>query len=254
MASYSVSKTKNVEVTEVGWNIMATGFSDTLRIVVDFLPREETSTTEEYVKTLQKLEERIPQKEWDRRRKFFSNTTMPDQKQAVEHGRPILFGWATVPNPPYSPGLAPSDYHLFGVLCYKKGHWKPSIMATIKKWKLMSRIRFASNPPEIYQAGINAIIWSWSTAVKIGGDYVRSKDVKRKLFLMDDLLCGVLYFRCNKINCLLTHPCAFNCYCSNRKSVTSKKSICKWKYHHFKVVLMLLWTRCNKLTKAQASA
>jgi len=63
MASYSVSKTKNVEVTEVGWNIMATGFSDTLRIVVDFLPREETSTTEVYVKTLQKLEERIPQKE-----------------------------------------------------------------------------------------------------------------------------------------------------------------------------------------------
>ncbi|PNF18593.1 hypothetical protein B7P43_G06250 [Cryptotermes secundus] len=24
------------------------------------------------------------------------------------------FGWTVLPHPPYSPGLAPSDFHLFG--------------------------------------------------------------------------------------------------------------------------------------------
>jgi histone-lysine N-methyltransferase SETMAR len=28
------------------------------------------------------------------------------------------FGWTVIPHPPYSPDLAPSDFHLFGALKY----------------------------------------------------------------------------------------------------------------------------------------
>ena len=42
---------------------------------------------------------------------------MPDHKPVLEQGKQITsFGWATLPHPPYSSDLAPSDYPLFSAM------------------------------------------------------------------------------------------------------------------------------------------
>ena len=40
--------------------------------------------------------------------------TMLDHTQALGQWKIASFGWKTLPHPPYSPDLVPSDYHLFG--------------------------------------------------------------------------------------------------------------------------------------------
>ena len=61
------------------------------------------------------------------------------------------FGWTMVTHPPYSPDLAPSDYHLFGPL--KEGvrgqHFTSDqeVKNTVRKWLKVQ-------PADFYKAGI----------------------------------------------------------------------------------------------------
>ena len=60
-------------------------------------------------------------------------------------------GWTTLPHPPYSPDLAPSDYHLFGPM---KLHFNGvrhendnELKAAVKSW-------LRQQPQEFYRKGI----------------------------------------------------------------------------------------------------
>ena len=50
----------------------------------------------------------------------------------------LTFGWTTLPHPPYSPDLAPSDYHLFGAMkeSLRGKHYENDEEAktAVKKW------------------------------------------------------------------------------------------------------------------------
>ncbi|XP_067123351.1 histone-lysine N-methyltransferase SETMAR-like [Centruroides vittatus] len=98
--------------------IMATVFWDRKGILlVDFMPRGTTINSDTYCVTLRKLRRAIQNK----RRGLLSSGVMLLHDNARPHsaqtqGLISSFGWEQLDHPPYSPDLAPSDFHLFRYL------------------------------------------------------------------------------------------------------------------------------------------
>lgn len=152
--------------------IMATVFWDAQGLIlVDFLPKGETINSEAYIETLQKLRARI--------RRVRPNLEMNKVLLQHDNARPhtsirtreaiTSFGWTTLPHPPYSPDLAPSDYHLFGAMkeALRGEHYgnDEEVKSAVRNW-------LRKQPPEFYEAGIHALIRRWNRAIERGGDYV----------------------------------------------------------------------------------
>jgi len=74
-----------------------------------------------------------------------------------------------LPKPPYSPDLAPSDFHMFGPLKEamggKKFHSFEEVCHAVHEW--LRRL-----PKEFFSKGIYALCKSWRTCIERGGDYV----------------------------------------------------------------------------------
>jgi hypothetical protein len=78
-------------------------------------------------------------------------------------------GWTVLPHPPYSPDLAPLDFHLFGSLknALRGTHFEDdnSVIEAMRKW-----LRRQDN--SWYRQGIHALVPHWCKAVQVDGDYV----------------------------------------------------------------------------------
>ncbi|GFU97887.1 mariner Mos1 transposase [Trichonephila clavipes] len=95
---------------------MCTVFWDSKGILlIDFLLRGQTINAAVYCETLRKLRRAIQNK----RRGFLSKSVVFLHDNARPHTANVTknllrgFGWDVLDHPPYSPDLAPSDFHLF---------------------------------------------------------------------------------------------------------------------------------------------
>jgi histone-lysine N-methyltransferase SETMAR len=74
-----------------------------------------------------------------------------------------------LPHPPYSPDLAPSDFHLFGPL-------KESLQG--RKFILDDDVQLAvhqwlrGQPQELFFSGIQALVSHWCKCIELQGNYV----------------------------------------------------------------------------------
>jgi histone-lysine N-methyltransferase SETMAR len=95
---------------------MATVFWDCEGLVlIDMLPRGLTINSEVYVETLKKRFRRVrPHKDMTKVLLHHDNA----KSHTCLHTREAItkLQWTALPHPPYSPDLAPSDYHLFSPL------------------------------------------------------------------------------------------------------------------------------------------
>jgi len=109
-------KPKKFKQMQSAGKVMATVFWDRKGLLlIDFLPRGTTINSNRYCDTLRKLGRAIQNR---RRRRLSSGVRL-----LHENARPHVsnqtqelqtdFGWTILPHSPYSPDLAPSDYHLF---------------------------------------------------------------------------------------------------------------------------------------------
>jgi len=95
---------------------MATVFWDNEGVIlVDILERGSTINAQRYCETLQKLRRAIQNKrrgKLSRQILFLHDNARPHTANRTQQ---LLndFGWEKFNHPPYSPDLAPSDYHLF---------------------------------------------------------------------------------------------------------------------------------------------
>jgi len=74
--------------------------------------------------------------------------------------------WTVLPHPPYSPDLAPSDYHLFGLMKDGlRGRHFPSndaVVQAVKQWA----------GADFYECGMQALVHRRQKCITNGGNYV----------------------------------------------------------------------------------
>ena len=107
---------KKARVTPSAGKVMATVFWDSEGIILtDFLEKGRTITGQYYSSLLVQLREEIHKKRIGKLSKgvLFHQDNAPAHKAAVSMATIHQCGFEIVPHPPYSPDLAPSDYHLF---------------------------------------------------------------------------------------------------------------------------------------------
>jgi histone-lysine N-methyltransferase SETMAR len=70
---------------------------------------------------------------------------------------------------PYSPDLAPSDYHVFGplkkFLAGQRFISDDDAKTAVRRW-------FRAQPAEFYNSGISKLVMRWDKCLNRGGDYV----------------------------------------------------------------------------------
>ncbi|GFN99464.1 transposase [Plakobranchus ocellatus] len=79
------------------------------------------------------------------------------------------YGWEILPHPAHSPDLAPSDFHLFGLLKRHLGG-----MAFETEDDLISELRnwFDALDVDFFRIGINSLLSRWQKCIDLHGDYV----------------------------------------------------------------------------------
>jgi len=77
--------------------------------------------------------------------------------------------WNAPPHPPYSPDLAPSDYHLFGPLKLhlggKRFHNLKEVIQTVQEW-------LHGQPKDFFLSGISKLLDRWCKCIAHQGYYV----------------------------------------------------------------------------------
>ena len=72
-------------------------------------------------------------------------------------------------HPPYSPDLAPSDYHLFGPL---KNYLRGTMFSDDEAVKEICREGLKSQPRDFYAKGILKLVHRWGKCISVHREYV----------------------------------------------------------------------------------
>ena len=152
--------------------VMVTVFWDSVGVIlVDFMSKRATINSDVYIDTLKKLKARI------RRLQPASETSkvLLQHDNARPHTslktREVIssFVWTTISHSPYSPDLAPSDFHLFGPLkeSLRGRHFfsDEEVKTAVRKW-------LKTQPVEFYNEGICGLVKRWEKAVRKARDYI----------------------------------------------------------------------------------
>jgi histone-lysine N-methyltransferase SETMAR len=75
------------------------------------------------------------------------------------------FGWECLDHAPYSPDLAPSDFHFFHTL---KGTLEGRRFTTNEDVEAAER----TQDTDFYQQGFFKLVKRWDKCINVGGDYV----------------------------------------------------------------------------------
>lgn len=152
--------------------IMATVFWDRKGVLlVDFLERGTTINSARYSQTLENLRRAIQNK---RRGKLSSQILFLHDNarpHTANRTREVLdaFKWEVFPHPPYSPDLAPSDYHLFPTmkswLATQRFDDDAELREGVTNW-------LRSQAAEFYDNGISKLVYRYDKCLNLYGDYV----------------------------------------------------------------------------------
>ena len=139
-------------------------------IYYELLPRNVTITSEVYCQQLRRLEAAIQEKrpvrrhqvilQHDNARPHTANIT----KAAIQE-----LGWEVIPHPPYSPDLAPSDFHLFRSLSNNLRGISFNNDAALQNWL---DDFFTSKPPDFFRRGIEKLPERWESIINNAGEYI----------------------------------------------------------------------------------
>ncbi|XP_071083734.1 histone-lysine N-methyltransferase SETMAR-like [Haliotis cracherodii] len=164
-------KTKKFKATRSTKNVMMTIFWDSKGVIhIDYLPHGITMNGEYYAKLLKQVRQSI---KMQRRGKIRRGSMLHHDNAPVHTSRVAMTavqecGYELLPHPPYSPDLAPSDFHLFPRL---KKHLRgrrfedDELTAAVEVWLGDQNLDF-------YRSGISDWQTRWNNCVELGGDYV----------------------------------------------------------------------------------
>lgn len=163
---------KKAKMTLSAGKVMATVFWDARGVIyVDYLEKGKTITGTYYANLLQKLSDVVKQERphLNRKKILFHHDNAPVHTAKVAIAKIQELRLELLPHPPYSPDLAPCDFHLF---------------PNLKKW--LGGQKFSSNTEVVdavngyfqgldknfYKNGMMALEKRWSKCIELGGTYV----------------------------------------------------------------------------------
>ncbi|GFS22764.1 transposase [Elysia marginata] len=151
---------KKFKVVASARKVLLTIFWDMEGIVhVEFLEQGTTINSERYVSTLRALKGRLRRVRQDK-----VKDVVIQQDNAQLHT-----SCQTLPHPPYSPDLAPSDFFLFPLLKkhLKGNHYETDaeVEADVPSW-------CRSQTPEFFADGMRKLVQRWRLCIERDGDYV----------------------------------------------------------------------------------
>lgn len=152
--------------------IMASVFWDREGVImIDYLERGHTITGHYYAEELRRLRQAIK----DKRRGKLRAGVLLLQDNAPAHTSHVATstakecGFEILPHPPYSPDLAPSDYHLFpklkSVLRGQRFESDDDVMHAVETFLQEQTLDF-------YTEGLSKLESRWHKCIEVGGDYV----------------------------------------------------------------------------------
>ena len=161
---FKVSRTTKKIMMSVFWDCKGV-------IHIDYLEKGTTITGAYYAKLLEKVRQSIKEK----RRGLLARGPLLQQDNAPSHNSHIAVasakkcGFEILPHPPYSPDLAPSDYHLFGNLkkTLRGRHFTSDdeLICAVESW-------FQGQNEEFFREGIEALENRWEKCIVVKGAYV----------------------------------------------------------------------------------
>ncbi len=162
---------KKAKVTLSVGKVMGTVFWDQQGILLcEYMPKGTTINSASYQKTLTKLRAAIWRKRPGLTKKMLllHDNARPHSAAATQD---LLakFQWEVFAHPPYSPDLAPSDYHLFPQLKRHLGGMRFTNDADLQKE--VSKF-FAERTPAFWKMGISKLRDRYSKCQDRAGDYV----------------------------------------------------------------------------------
>lgn len=135
----------------------------------ELLGRGKTVTASVYATQLQKLATAIGEKRPRRTTVHLLHDNARPHVSKVTQAKLEELGWDTVPHPPYSPDLAPSDYHLFrplkAFLARKSFVDFDDIVRAVADF-------FDSQSPAFWEKGVSELPVRWTTVLANDGDYI----------------------------------------------------------------------------------
>ncbi|KAK7575531.1 hypothetical protein V9T40_011817 [Parthenolecanium corni] len=163
---------KKAKTERVTAKIMATVFWDSHGILlIRYMPRKSTINSTAYCEVLRALRHEIGRKRPNLPQDqviLLHDNARPHTAQATQN-QLKKFGWSIMTHPPYSPDLAPSDFHLFPAL---KRHLGGRRFTSDEEVKIAVRNFFKSCTKEWFAQGIERLVSRYDKCLNNSGNYV----------------------------------------------------------------------------------
>lgn len=136
----------------------------------EIIPQDRTINADLYCEILSRVEEAMKEKRPERKAKdvlFLQDNARPHTAKLTK-AKLKAIGWEVLEHPPYSPDLAPSDFHLFlslkGNIRGKKFDNREAVETWLEQF-------YASKPTTLFERGINKLEGRWAGVIEFEGSY-----------------------------------------------------------------------------------
>ena len=163
---------KKAKAVRSAGKVMASVFWDAKGILlIDYLSTGQTITGQYYANLLDQLQEKIREKRpgLAKKKVIFHQDNARPHTSVVAMAKLHELGHELLPHPPYSPDLAPSDFHLFPKLKIFLGGRK---FASTEELTAELESYFAGLEESHFRDGIKALEHRWTKCISLQGDYV----------------------------------------------------------------------------------
>lgn len=134
----------------------------------ELLPPNTTVTADYYCLQLDRLNSALIAARPQLRKIYMLHDNARPHTAKVTRQKLLSFGWQVLPHPPYSPDIAPTDYHLFRSLQH---HLEDKEYDDQQQLDTDIRTFFASKPGAFYRDGIHQLPTRWRHIVDTDGAY-----------------------------------------------------------------------------------
>ena len=150
--------------------VLASAFRDAQGILfINYLEKGRTINNEYYIALLVRLKEEVTKKRPQMKKKkcSFTKTMKPCHKSIATMAKLHELHYELLPNPPYSPDLAPSNYWLFADL---KIILQGKKCGSNEKVILETEAYFEAKDKSFYKKGIELLEKRWNQCISLEGE------------------------------------------------------------------------------------